>query len=348
MTSIDLTQTEISKLITHHIGNKLRDEEIILSSQLTNIDDETRYYLLKYFLLSFKQEEFFSFTHSIDLERNDIYTIVKSIFKNQENFKKHSVSIAKLLYEQSNHPKIKEGELNIVLFDNVFLNEENTTAIGIFKSETSAPFIKMNNQAENFLIVHDFGFDLKGIDKGCIIFNEEESNGYKISIIDNSNKSGEAQYWTKDFLGVVPTKDEYHQTNQFLGITKQFVTKQLDEDFEVSKADKIDLLNRSVDYFKKHETFDKKEFEEEVFGDDNVIESFQKFDTSYRQENEIELTDSFEISGQAVKKQARAFKSVLKLDKNFHIYIHGNKELIEKGVENDGRKYYKIYYQDEN
>jgi len=49
-----------------------------------------------------------------------------------------------------------------------------------------------------------------------------------------------------------------------------------------------------------------------------------------------------------VKKQARIFKTVLKLDKNFRIYIHGNRELIEQGVEKDGRKYYKIYFEQES
>ena len=148
-------------------------------------------------------------------------------------------------------------------------------------------------------------------------------------------------------MNVKPVKTTFLQTNQFLGIAKQFVTKQLDEDFEVSKTDKIDFLNRSVDYFKKNETFDKQEFEEQVFGDSNVIESFRKFDQIYRQENEVELSDSFEISAQAVKKQARVFKNVLKLDKNFHIYIHGNREMIEQGIDENGRKYYKIYYEEE-
>ena len=48
---------------------------------------------------------------------------------------------------------------------------------------------------------------------------------------------------------------------------------------------------------------------------------------------------------QAVKKQARVFKSVIKLDKNFHIYVHGNRELIEKGYDGAmGKHYYKIYF----
>lgn len=162
-----------------------------------------------------------------------------------------------------------------------------------------------------------------------------------------SNKSAEAQYWKDEFLKVKPVANEFHQTNQFLGITKNFLTKQLSEEFDVTKADQIDLLNRSVEYFKTHEAFDQKQFEKEVFQDSEILNSFRNFDNNYRQENEIEINDNFEISLQAVKKQARVFKSVIKLDKNFHIYIHGNKDLIEQGVEKDGRKFYKIYFQQE-
>jgi hypothetical protein len=186
------------------------------------------------------------------------------------------------------------------------------------------------------------------LDKGCLIFNTEKENGYLLSIIDNTNKGNEAQYWKDGFLSVLITNNNFNQTKQFLGITKQFVTKQLDEDFEVSKADKIDFLNRSVDYFKTRDTFDKQEFEKEVFHHPNIIKSFRQFDDNYRQENGVDLFDSFKISTQAVKKQARVFKSVLKLDKNFHIYIHGNRELIEQGVDENGRKFYKIFYEQES
>lgn len=88
--------------------------------------------------------------------------------------------------------------------------------------------------------------------------------------------------------------------------------------------------------------------EKEIFKDNSVIESFRKFDQAYREENEVEFSNNFQISSQAVKKQARVFKSVLKLDKNFHIYIHGHKELIEQGIDENGRKFYKIYYENES
>jgi hypothetical protein len=199
-----------------------------------------------------------------------------------------------------------------------------------------------------FSIVYKEGIDINKFDKGCLVFNTNKKEGFLVTIIDNQNRGEEALYWKDNFLGLTQKANEFHQTNEFLGIAKNFVTKQLSEDFEVSKADKIDLLNRSVEYFKTHESFDKKEFEKEVFQDAGLIKSFRNFDENFRQENEIELTDNFDISPQAVKKQARVFKSVLKLDKNFHIYIHGNRDLIEQGVEKDGRKFYKIYFDKEN
>ena len=66
------------------------------------------------------------------------------------------------------------------------------------------------------------------------------------------------------------------------------------------------------------------------------------------EKNEIVFPDTFNISPEAVKKQVKSFKSVLKLDKNFHIYIHGNKDLIEKGIDENGKKFYKIYYDKED
>jgi hypothetical protein len=344
--SLDFTEIELRQLVTHHIGNKLRDEKYFLSSEYTIIEDETKVFLLKYFISSLKAEEFYSFTHSVKLELNSIFSIIENIFSSPRKFIPNSQSIAKLLYEQSMHPKIKKGELNIAYFSNVTLDDEVIDAIGIFKSETNVPFLKIKSEKTKFNINHEFGFEVKGMDKGCIVFNTDKQNGYKILIADN--KSGETQYWKDDFLKVRPCSDDYHQTKDFMNITNDFVTNQLSEEFEVSKADKIDLLNRSVDYFKRHDDFDKKHFEKEVFQDSDIIKSFRKFDSAFREENDIDLNDNFVISQQAVKKQAKAFKSVLKLDKNFHIYIHGDKEMIEQGVERDGRKYYKIYYKNES
>jgi hypothetical protein len=78
-----------------------------------------------------------------------------------------------------------------------------------------------------------------------------------------------------------------------------------------------------------------------------VIESFNQYKSAYQQEYDIDIVDDFSISDSAVKKQARIFKNVIKLDKNFHIYVHGDRNLIERGTDKNG-KFYKIYYREEN
>lgn len=50
-----------------------------------------------------------------------------------------------------------------------------------------------------------------------------------------------------------------------------------------------------------------------------------------------------------MKKLERRMKSVIKLDKNFHIYVHGGEQLIEQEYDEvRGMKYYKLYYREEN
>jgi hypothetical protein len=348
MSTLDFTNAHIDQLITHRVGNKMREEPMVVSQKTSVISSGTEELLLEYFFNGMKHEELFCFTHSVKLSMNEVYSVVTELFAGSIPFVEASQNLASLLYQQSLHPKIKEGELNIVLFSGLQWEGRTVEALGIFKSETNVPYLKMNKQSANYHIAHELGYELKGMDKGCVIINAQASHGYQIMIVDHANRFGEAQYWKDDFLQVKPLSNAYHQTNQFLSIAKSYVTKQITEEFEVSKTDQIDLLNRSVEYFKTNDSFVKEEFEEAVFQNKEVIESFRQFDAQQREERNLEVAASFEISPQAVKKQARVFKSVLKLDKNFHIYIHGNRELIEKGVEPDGRKYYKIYFSEEN
>jgi len=346
---IDYSNSSVDKVSAHQVGNKNNGEDILISkSMLDTSDPVMRELLQKYFLSPFKTSEFYNFTFTNqDHTLNPLYNYATQIFDGLSDFHLNSINIAKHLYETSNHPQIKAGDLFVVHFSNLRVEYKEVNAIGIFKSENRQAFLKLNHSKTDFLLNYEEGINIDKLDKGCLIIDSDIDKGYKVCIIDRANKSGEAQFWKDQFLMLRPCNDDYHQTSDFLQIAKTFVTKQLDEDFEVNKTDKIDFLNRSMDYFKNHDDFKKEEFEQEVFQDNSVIKSFREFDENYRKENDIVVEDHFEISLPAVKKQAKVFKSILKLDKNFHIYIHGNKELIEHGVEKDGRKFYKIYYTNE-
>ena len=270
------------------------------------------------------------------------------IRESTRGFIKKSKDIANILYHYSNHPKIKKGEVYIAYFENCRIRDEVTDAIGIFKSENKDTFLKVFEEEQNFKVNQDEGINIKKLDKGCLIFNTDAEEGLRVCIVDTQNTGGEAQYWKDEFLKLKPLSDNYYHTKNYMDLTKSYVTGRLDEDFEVSKADQIDYLNRSIEYFKKHEQFDEQEFAAEVFEHKEVITSFKKFKNDFQHEHDVNLVPEFDISTPAVKKQSKIFKSVLKLDRNFHIYIHGDKELIEKGVDEDGRKYYKLYYQNES
>lgn len=347
---LDYSNTSIQKVSVHQVGNKTNGEAIKLSKMPLDVSNEKVHRLLKkFFLHSFTTPEFYNFTFTNEnFELNPLYNFASQVFDSPKLFHANTMNIAKHLYELSIHPNIKSGDLFVAYFSKINIVDEITEAIGIFKSETRQEFLKVDARTDGFSLHYEDGINIEKLDKGCLIFNTDRDKGYRVCIIDKSNKAGEAQYWVDSFLQLKHCSDDYHFTKDFMDITKNFVTNQLSEEFEVSKADKIDLLNRSVEYFKSHDSFDKNDFENEVFQDKNMIKSFQNFDEVYREENEIEVDDRFDISAQAVKKQSKIFKSVLKLDKNFHIYIHGDKDLIEKGVESDGRKFYKIYFDEES
>ena len=346
---IEYTNTIIEKVCVHNVGNKINGEELHLSKSLLDISDvKIRELLSKFFLTPFSDPEYHSFTFSNeDFTLNPMYTFASQIFEDVKLFQETSVDIAKHLYELSLHSQIKSGDLFITYFSEIVVEDEVTDAIGIFKSENKQSFLKLDREQHSYSIRYEDGINIEKLDKGSLIFNTDKESGYKICIIDKSNKTTEAQYWKDSFLQLKPYSDVYHYTKDLMNITKYYIAKELPDEFEISKTDQIDLLNRSVEYFKTHDTFDKADYEKEVFIDSKMIKSFRKFDESYRNENDIDNEDSFEISSSAVKEGLKLFKSVLKLDKNFHIYIHGDVALIKQGIEKDGRKYYKIYYEKE-
>ncbi len=287
----------------------------------------------------------YEFTHTIDLELHPLFKLSKAIY-HSSNFEESSKHILQHLYSVSKHPNINDGDLFIIKFDDVKLNQKLYTALGIYKIENKENFLETQQHQAGTSIALKQGISGKKPDKACLILFSDEP--YTVLVIDNNSKGVDTDYWINDFINVEPKNDYINNTNHFLSLTKSYITEQFPEEYQVSKTDQIDLLNRSVQYFKKHENFDKEEFETEVLQAPNVIDSFRNFDESYQKYNGLELQSNFEISAQAVKKQARIFKSVLKLDRNFHVYIHGNREWIEQGIDDDGRKYYKLFYQEEN
>lgn len=324
---------------------KIKEEQSSVESLLQNEFSPSEEEILKnIFFKSFEgSSNTYQFKHDVDLQLNVLFQLSTEIHKRQSIGAAHE-GIISHLRTSSRHPNIKEGEVFIVRFSELVLNTEIVDGLGIFKVEKKDSFLETPDWTKEPTLLFKEGIGEKKLDKACLILFTEEP--YTILAYDNN--SSEAIYWKNDFINLDFKRDHINDTNHFLQMTKSYITDQLPEEFDVSKTDQIDLLNKSIKYFKEHDEFQQSEFELEVFGDASAIESFRYFDQQYQEEMDLELSENFKIAANSVKKQARIFKSVLKLDKNFHVYIHGNRELIERGVDSDGRKYYKIYYDKES
>ncbi|AZB01259.1 hypothetical protein EG359_17295 [Chryseobacterium joostei] len=129
-------------------------------------------------------------------------------------------------------------------------------------------------------------------------------------------------------------------------IFKDYITKQLPQEYEVTKIDQVDFLNKSINFFNEKEDFVFEEFTNEVFSSKDIIESFENYKTDYEQDMQVNISESFEINSSAVKKIKRHFKSVIKLDQNFQIHIHGDQKFLKQGEDETG-KFYQLYFNKE-
>jgi hypothetical protein len=271
---------------------------------------------------------------------------VSEIFEDNAKFLWESENIAKHLFEIAENPRVQGGELFMIFFEGEESDAGKIDKIGIFKTEKKEMFLKVNaKENDAYELDKDFGISLNKPDKGAIIYNNDKEEGFVLSVFDN-NKSGDIYYWFEDFLKVKQRDNDYFHTQETLTIYKDFITKQLPQEFEVSKADQAEFLNKSLEYFKEKEQFDFEDFTKTVLQDEHVIESFGNYKSECEQDMQIALSEDFPIHQTAVKKQQRHFKSIIKLDKNFHIYIHGDRKMLETGADDKG-KYYRLYYEEE-
>ena len=348
---LNFSNASLDKLAAHFVGNKTLDEDLKLTSEtIDELNEAVLSMLLQYFISPFKNTgEYYHLKHESNLELNEIYSFVSQIFEDEKTFLDQSQSIARHLYEKSTHPKVKAGDMYVAHFINCVVEDEETNCIGIFKSETKEKYLKVYSNPQGYEMAADEGININKLDKGCLIFNTEKEKGYIVVFVDNLNKQEGALYWKDEFLKVKSREDNYYHTQGYMKLYDNFVQDKLKVDYDVSKADEIDIQNRTKKFFKEKETFDFQEFANDVIQQPEIIDKFRDYKHEYQGTHEVTIADEFNISDKAVKKQSKFYKSIIKLDKNFHIYVHGNKENIERGVdETTGMNFYKLLFREES
>ncbi|MBL7828634.1 MAG: nucleoid-associated protein [Saprospiraceae bacterium] len=347
---LDYSATKLSRLAATWVGNKQRYEGVVIPKHtLVPLHDYAEEIMTTSMLKPFeKTEEFFYFYHDEDVSNHQVFQICNLIFQDPEQFSEQAGKLAQLLYEHCEYPRVQGGEFFVALFDDLMLQGEPTQAIGLWKVQTKDPYVKTERTPESFALNVLEGIPVNKPEVAALIFNMDETEGYRVCAIESVSKKDERSFWKEDFLRLRPIEDNYFNTRHYISMAGEFITQKAPFKFGLDRTETIDLLNRSGDYFKDNDIFEVNDFTQSIFPEAEQQEAFQEFRDSYTKAYAVPLEEQFDISKQAVKKEFKVFKSVIKLDKNFHIYVHGRRDLIERGFDEDkGKKYYKVYFEAE-
>jgi len=336
----------IKKIIVHQVGNKFQNDGVKYSESSFAPNEAIALLLCKYFLSSFKADDKeYQFYNEVDIRFNEVNGISYAIFNNPDAFVEQSKKIALHLYDESNHPNIKTGEVYIVQFERIDLNNQSQIVIGIFKSENKDTYLKVYPEGHAFRIRHDKGININRLDKGCLIFNEKSESGYRIYITDNSSKTKgeEAKYWKERFLQIRPINNDYVQTENILSICREFISNLPDN--EMGKSFRSSLLNQALTSLHS-DKIDLTDFIEKSFGHNGLSKEFSRFLSSKKAEEGIEFDDVLTPSQIAIRKNNKSNSiTTIKLDDNFDIRMRGNTELLERGYDETRQlNYYKLYF----
>ncbi|MGR7911025.1 hypothetical protein ACU64V_16535 [Lysinibacillus capsici] len=284
-------------------------------------------------------EQQYEFFHESNIALNEVFTYSRAIFEQGSNFLEHSQNIAKHLHSVSQHPNIKSGELFIGLFENCFLLNEAKKIIAIVKIDEKEMFLDVKNEHNQMIVNGVDGINVKKINNMAIIVDMGPDQSPAVYI--KTKRKEDIVYWQERFLKIKAADEHYYKTNLALTECKKFILKE--ENY--TSTEKLGLLNKTLDYFRNEEEFQVNHYIETVFEQadttqkDIIINSVKPYETI--------------ISDSALEKAEKKYKRKIKLDSNIEIqvniqHIDQIDELIEIGYdEATNRKFYKIYFQDE-
>lgn len=348
---IDLSHARLTTLVVHKVGNKVRNEGVVASETLFELDDQVSPILEDYFLLPFKSDEFFKFAHPTDVAMNEAYTYTRQLFeKSRTEFVETSTHLLRHLYQQSVHPHIKGGELYVAHFRECVIDGKELEAIGIFKSENKDTFLHFSEGPDSPLsMAVQRGIHTKKLDKGCLIFNTFPDDGYSVLMVNRSSE--DTQYWRDEFLQVQRIQDNSFQTASYLSLAKEFSDNVLSEGED--RKEQVLFLNKSMNYFTKAENFDVDDFRMETMERPEQREAFDHYKEAFEEENHLKAEEPFAISKFAVRQMKKHFKTLIKLDNGIVIQLPSKHTeeaatYLEKAYdEQRDMYYYKVYFEKE-
>ncbi len=346
--TINFKDAELDSMALAKVGNPSRDEPLQTSKSLCRFDESEGELLTTCFLKPFRALEQFRFRHPDDVAKNEVFGYAAGIFDKPGSLLENGAKMAKFLYDKSNHPNIKSGDLCVALISGVVAGGEVCQAISIIKSESKVPFLQVSVAAGGDLqLTTQQGIYPDKIDKWCLIVDTWRDKGFAVYKFDKT--STETHFWNRDFLNVEAMRDEDYLTRRYADLCVKFAEQGLPE---ATRADeRMSLADRAMGHLTESESFDRATFESEVLAEPEIIEQFGSFKADYETENDVDpLDDTFTVSKKIAERERKKLKGKMRLDTGADIrfsrtFIDQAEKFLEKGFDEDKHmQFVKIYF----
>jgi hypothetical protein len=337
--------SKIKSLAIHTVGNPSMDEPLILNQQLVELSENEHDIVLEMLMQGFSSHEKFG---SEEAELTPVYQFCLAFLEREypnADFNLKSQKIAEHLYGVMTHPKTNPGHLFIAHVVDTTIDGFNRDAMVFIKSEIEKTVIELKWNESDLALKYHSGIIPGQIEKGAMAyFNSNDE--LEFLLIEKSRAAINEWYWSEYFLEVKPVKNGYFKTKQAIEIAKGFIEQELPEITELQRTEAARIKQQAEKYFRTKDEFQIDGFSEALFHNKDLQDGFKTYANEFEDSS---ITEDFDISKEAAKKAKTTFKEVIKLDKNFHIYIHGNTDLIQQGYDDQkGMNYYKVYFSNQN
>lgn len=332
---LEVIDSSLAQYVMHYVGDTTVFAEEVYTQP--NIVLQAAFTQLAFSKLDLEQQ--YEFFHETNIDLNEVYTYAQAIFSDRRNFLTQSKYMATHLKSVSNHPNIKDGELFIGLFDNCLWRNEAKSVLAIVKIDEKEIFLDVKNEQDKMTVSGIDGINVKRINNIVVIVDMGADEAPIVFM--KAKKKEDVVYWQERFLKLKVSDENFHKTNLALTECKKYILKE--EEF--SNTDKLQYLNKTLDYFRAEEKFQVNDYIETVFEKvedaqrDVLVQSVKPYETV--------------ISESAIAKAEKSYKRKIKLDDSIEIQVNVRdieevNKLIEVGYDEvTKRKFYKIYFEEE-
>ncbi|HEB0602643.1 TPA: nucleoid-associated protein [Pseudomonas aeruginosa] len=213
---MEIGESVVQSVILHQVGNRLREEPLILADQCFALTDSISSLILGGYLRGIvNSKNQYVLTHESDMALNDVAHHTSAFFSQKISFVELSQNLATHLYASAHHPNIAAGDLFVILFDKLKINGRYSPAIGVYKSESKQQYISARTDGETGQLEVSSGINPDLIDKGVLVVEGLDT----IYAIDRL--SSRTKYWIDDFLKAKQLPNESTKSAVTIGLIEK-------------------------------------------------------------------------------------------------------------------------------